>query len=108
MATACVNNLVNKRGKKIVFGINLVQIPKINTDINSFLFFLFTGIGLETHDMYIIGQFNKHGGVYLFFSVMSRKLARWRGHCFYEIRDALGHVLIQCSTMKGYSLGIFE
>ena len=57
MSGTCVNDLVNERSWEVVLGTCQIQIAKICTD---WLVpcFLFTGIGLETQMVYLVGYIN--------------------------------------------------
>jgi len=52
-----IDNLVNERGQKVVFGTSIVEIAKVGADANNALFLL-TGKGLKTHEVYVMGHMN--------------------------------------------------
>jgi hypothetical protein len=54
VACKIIDNLVDERVWKVVFGKSMVEIMKVSVDMNSAWIFL-TGIGLETHEVYSMG-----------------------------------------------------
>jgi hypothetical protein len=69
--------------------------------------FLFTGMGLETHDVYAMGYMNPAVHNFSISTLMVVSLDGCNGCFSCRMRVISSHVCIQCSTIEGSRSGIF-
>jgi hypothetical protein len=63
-------------------------------------------MGLETHDIYVMGYINPTVHNLSISSLMAASLDGCNGHCFCRTGVISSHVSIRCSTIEGSRLGI--
>jgi hypothetical protein len=63
-------------------------------------YFLLKGMGLETHEVYVMVYMNPAVCNFSISALMATTLDGCNGHCFCRTGVILGHVSIQCLTIE--------
>ena len=69
--------------------------------------FLLIGMGLETHDVYVMGYMKNVMRNFSISSLIAATLDGCSGCCFCHTGVILGHVSIRCSKIEGSRSGIY-